>query len=386
VFYYFYLFIATIIYIVALPFLFLLHFKSKYKESIPARFFLKNNKPLTPDGLHFHICSFGEARAIKALVDKFNKQDLRFSATTQTGFSVIKEYSTKESRYLPFEIFLPFWQNRQKALIVFEAELWYMLFAVAKKKDSKTFLINARISEKSYKNYLRFKWFYKKVFKNIDRVYAQSFEDAKRLKAIGAKHIKVNGNIKFFNIAKATKEFPKTKELVVCAASTHNGEEELILKAFLELKKLEDAQLIVVPRHPERFDKVARLLEKEALINNLTFSRYTKSREFNTDIVLIDIMGELINSYAISDIVILGGAFANIGGHNAAEAAQFGCKIISGPNYYNQKDIFKDIEGIEISEDFELKDKLINYRDLSKSKIDTKAKIDELVEELKSVL
>ena len=385
-FYYFYLFIATIIYIVALPFILLLKFKSKYKESIPARFFLKNNKSLTPDGLHFHICSFGEARAIKALVEKFKKQDLRFSATTQTGFSVIKEYSSKESRYLPFEIFLPFWQKRQKALVVFEAELWYMLFAVAKRKGSKTFLINARISENSYKNYLRFKWLYKRVFENIDRVYAQSFEDAKRLKAIGAKHIKVNGNIKFFNIAKATKKFPKTKELVVCAASTHEGEEELILKAFLELKSLEDAQLIVVPRHPERFDKVARLLEKEALINSLSFSRYSNSREFNTDIVLIDTMGELINSYAISDVVILGGAFANIGGHNAAEAAQFGCKIISGPNYYNQKDIFKDIKGIEIAEDFELKDKLINYRDLPKAKIDTKAKIDELVEELKSVL
>ena len=385
-FYYFYLFIATIVYIVALPFLLILQLKKKYRHSIPARFFLVDNKPLSENGIHFHVCSFGEARAIKAIVSKFDRNILRFSATTETGFNAIKEYNSKESKYLPFEIFLPFWLKRQKALVVFEAELWYMLFAVAKKRGTKTFLINARMSENSYKNYLRFKWFYKKVFENIDRVYAQSFEDAKRLKSIGAKHIKVNGNVKFFNIAKATKEFPKTKELIVCAASTHEGEEKLILDAFLELKKIEDAQLIVVPRHPERFDKVALLLEKEALINHLTFSRYSNCRDFNTDIVLIDTMGELINSYAISDVVILGGAFANIGGHNAAEAAQFNCKIISGPNYYNQKDIFKDIKGIEISEDFELKDKLINYRDLPKCQIDTKAKIDELLEELKDVL
>jgi len=85
---------------------------------------------------------------------------------------------------------------------------------------------------------------------------------------------------------------------VVCAASTHEGEEELILNAYLELKKVENAQLIVVPRHPERFNKIAKFLEKEALIRKLKFSKYSENREFKTDIVLIDIMGELINSYA----------------------------------------------------------------------------------------
>ncbi len=385
-FFYFYLFLATIIYIVALPFLFFLQFKKKYKNSIPARFFLIKNRPFSKNGLHFHICSFGEARAIEAIIKEFDYKDLRFSAITQTGFDVIKKYNSKESRYLPFEIFLPFWYKKQKALIVFEAELWYILFTIAKKKGAKTFLINARISEKSYKNYLRFKWLYKKIFENIDKVYAQSFEDAKRLKTLGAKNIIVNGNIKFFNIPKANKEFPKNKELIVCGASTHEGEEELIFKAFLELKKIKDAQLIIVPRHPERFDKVARFLEKEALKRALSFSRYSQSREFKRDIVLIDILGELINVYAICDIAIIGGAFANSGGHNAAEAAQFGCKIISGPNYYNQKDIFKSIKGIKIIKDFELSDTLLNYQDLPKCKIDTKAKIDELIEDIKSVL
>ncbi len=384
-FYYFYLTVATIAYIVAIPFLIIFSFKTKYKESIPARFFLKNNKSLTPDGVHFHVCSLGEARAIRAISNELDNSKLRFTSTTNTGFNVIKEYS-KEARYLPFEIFLPFWIKRQKVLVVFEAELWYMLFAVNKKKGAKTFLINARISEKSYKSYLRFKWLYKQIFKNIDAVYAQSFEDARRLKTLGAKHIKVNGNIKFFNLPTPNKMYNKNYDLVVCAASTHEGEEELILNAFLELKDIEDAQLIVVPRHPERFDKVAKLLERTALKKDLSFSRYTQNRDFKTDIVLIDIMGELVNAYAISDIVVLGGAFANIGGHNAAEAAQFGCKIISGVNHFNQKDIFKSIDGIEVVEDFDLTQTLLGYNELKHCKIDTKAKIDELIEDIKSVL
>ena len=383
---YLYLTLATIIYIVALPILILLPLKKKYKKSIWARFFLINNPPLKSNGLHFHVCSFGEARAIKSVIEHFNRDILRFSCITQTGFDVIKSYS-KESRFLPYEIFLPFWIREQKALVVFEAELWYMLFFVAKKKGAKTYLINARVSEKSFPKYLRFKWLYKRVFENIDRVYAQSSQDAKRLEALGAKDIKVIGNIKFATLPKATKKISKNYNLVVTAGSTHEKEEELILDAFLALKeKNRDSQLIVVPRHPERFKKVESLLRESANRYNLKFSKYSLNQDLKSDIVLIDKMGELINAYAISDIVILGGAFANIGGHNAAEAAQFNCKIITGKNYYNQVELFKEIDGLNIIDKSKLKEKLLDYEALPKAKIKSKANIDELIEDLKSVL
>jgi len=385
VFYYIYLILATIIYIVAIPFLLLLSLKQKYKKSIPARFFLVNNPPLKSNGIWFHVCSYGEARAIKSLIDKFDKDILRFSTTTQTGFDAISSYS-KESRFLPYEIFLPFWIKPQKALVVFEAELWYMLFFVAKKKGAKTFLINARLSEKSFPKYKRFKWLYKRIFENIDSVYAQSFQDAKRLMSLGAKNIKISGNIKFANLPKPNKKFPKNYDIIITAGSTHEGEEELIVNAYKALKSVKNAQLIVVPRHPERFNSIATLLEKEALKSGLSFSRYSQNREFKTDIVLIDIMGELINAYAISDIVILGGAFANIGGHNAVEAAQFNCKIITGKNYYNQVELFKSIEGLNIIDESELKEKLLDYMALPKAKINSNANIDELIEEIKGVL
>ncbi|HHH20570.1 MAG TPA: 3-deoxy-D-manno-octulosonic acid transferase, partial [Nitratifractor sp.] len=300
-------------------------------------------------------------------------------------FSVIKEYS-KSIRYLPFEIFLPSWIKRQKALIVVEAELWYMLFLCSKKRGAKTFLINARVSSRSYPKYLRFKWLYKHIFANIDAVYAQSYDDAKRLVQLGAKNIHVSGNIKFLNIQKANKEYSKEYPVVVAAASTHETEEEPIVNAYLELKRVENAQLIVIPRHPERFDKVAEYLERVADKNRLSFSRFSQSGNFATDIVLVDTMGELINVYKISDIVILGGAFAEIGGHNALEAAQFGVKMISGPHYFNQVDIFNAIEGLEICESNALGEKLLNYRSLPNTKLETKASIDELVEDIRSVL
>ncbi|HHD75041.1 MAG TPA: 3-deoxy-D-manno-octulosonic acid transferase, partial [Nitratifractor sp.] len=120
---YIYLFVVTLSYIVATPFLLLLRFKKKYKSSVPARFFLRDNPPFTENGVHFHVCSNGEAKAIKPLVEKFKDETLHFSAITANGFSVIKENS-KRIRYMPFEIFLPPWLKRQIALLVVEEELW----------------------------------------------------------------------------------------------------------------------------------------------------------------------------------------------------------------------------------------------------------------------
>jgi 3-deoxy-D-manno-octulosonic-acid transferase len=143
----------------------------------------------------------------------------------------------------------------------------------------------------------------------------------------------------------------KPEGMLLCAASTHEGEEALILEAYLALKKQEsNAKLLLVPSPPERFDKVVQMTEEFAKRYGLSMQRYSQNRELMSDIAVVDVLGELVNLYAISDLVILGGAFEPIGGHNAAEAAQFGCKIISGKHYFNQKDIFSAIEGIAVVE------------------------------------
>ncbi len=385
-FFFIYSVISFVLYLVALPFLIPFSFKTKYRNSIPARFFLWKNKPLTSNGIWFHSCSFGEAKAIKPLVDELPVDILRMSTTTQTGFEAINAY-TKESRYLPFEPLLFSWLKPQKALVVMEAEFWYLLFALVKGRGAKTLLINARMSDRSFPKYQKIAWLYRHIFQYIDEVYAQTVKDKERLESLGAKNVVVTGNIKLSKLPEPTKDLEKPSGLLLCGASTHEGEELLILEAFLALRKeKKESKLILVPRHPERFNKIAKMIEIFTKEHKLSMQRYSQNASMQSDIILLDILGELVNVYAISDIVILGGAFEPIGGHNAAEAAQFGCKIISGKYYFNQKDIFNAIEGIAVVEASNLSRRVLQHGLLKPTKIKSKSDITPIIESLKSVL
>jgi len=385
-FFFLYSILLFIVYFLALPFLLFFSFKSKYKISLPARFFVVDNTPLKPNGIWFHVCSFGEAKAISPLIEALPSEDLRMTTTTQTGMNAIKNH-TKESRYLAFEIWLFTWITPQKALVVMEAEFWYLLFVIARKRGAKTLLINARMSDRSYPKYQRFSWFYRQIFKSIDEVYAQTILDKERLEALGAKNVQVTGNIKLASLPKVTEILKKPKGFIVCAASTHEGEEKLILESFVLLKQLqEDAKLILAPRHPERFARVRNSIEKRCKREGLKSQNYSEHKDFDADIIVLDSLGELINIYAISDLVILGGAFIPIGGHNAAEAAQFGCKIISGQYYFNQKDIFQAIEGIAIVDNFMLSMTLLDHSLLKPCKIKDKSDISPILKSLRDVL
>jgi len=384
VFFFFYFVLSVILYIAAVPVVVLLSFKKKYRYALPARFFLRRNPPFNPGGIWFHVCSFGEARAVAPLVEPFSRDTLRMSTTTQTGMSVIETY-TDQSRYLPFEPLLCFWMKPQKVLVVFEAELWYMLFALAKRKGAHTMLINARISERSYPKYRRFAWLYRHIFAHIDEVFAQSEEDKTRLESLGARHIKVTGNIKLASLPTVTQAYAKPSAMTVCAASTHEGEEELILEAFAAFKAgRPKAVLLVVPRHPERFDKAAALCEEYARRHGWTWARFSQTGTLEgADIVLVDAMGELVNCYAVSDAVVLGGSFVPVGGHNAAEAAQFGCKIITGPHIFNQRDMYAAIASVYTIEPDTLPDVLCRVEDLEPATIRTRSDIGVIVEAIR---
>ena len=377
-----YTIVILIVYIISIPFIIIFSFKDKYRESLPSRFFLKNNPKLKPNGIWFHSCSLGEAKAIKPLIDKFNIDDIRLTTTTNTGFGEISKYNP-ESRYLPFEILLPFWIKPQKTLVIMEAEYWYMLFLISKLYGAKIVVINARMSDNSYKNYLRFRWFYHKIFSLVDKVYAQSDIDRDRLISLGATNIEVIGNIKLYKLPQTTRELDKLNSLIITGASTHTGEDIIILEAFKKFKeKNQNSKLILVPRH--NFNKIVDLANNFANINNFTFSQYSQDKTLNSDIVVIDILGELINIYSISDIVIIGGSFIDgIGGHNVAEASQFGCKIISGRYYANQRDIYRSVSGIKIIDKEILTQTLLSYKKLDSSKILRQTDIKSILEYLK---
>ncbi len=374
----YYLF-ATLIYILVIPYLIFKSRNSKYKVAIPSKFFLINNRSFNENGIWFHTCSMGETKAIKPLVENLDIET-NISVITNTGFDEAKSI-TSNVRYLPFEIFLPFWINRQKALVVMEAELWYMLFLIARKKGAKTFLINARISDKSYNSYKRFSFFYKRVFENIDKVFAQTNIDRERLLQLGAKNVEVIGNIKLAQLPKINKSFQKVNEVLITAGSTHEREEELILNSY----DRKFGKLVIVPRHPERFEKVSLLIENYTLDKKLSYHRFSQKEDFSSDIILVDCLGELNNIYAISDVVILGGAFENIGGHNPVEPAFFGCKLISGENIFNQKSLFECVNNYSIIKKDQLRETLENIKNLKKSSLVQKGNIEPIMKELSNL-
>jgi 3-deoxy-D-manno-octulosonic-acid transferase len=321
----------------------------------------------------------GETKAIKPLVEKI-EEDVNISVITNTGFDEAKSL-TSNVRYLPFEIFLPFWINKQKALVVMEAELWFMLFLIAKNKGAKTFLINARISDKSYNSYKKFSFFYKRVFKNIDKVFAQTEIDKQRLIELGASNVKVIGNIKLAQLPKITKVFEKPNDVLITAGSTHQKEEELILNSY----ERKFGKLVIVPRHPERFEKVDKLISVFCKDKNLSYHKFSQKEDFDSDIILVDKLGELNNIYAVSDVVILGGAFENIGGHNPVEPAYFECKLISGENIFNQKSLFECINNYSIIKKDELKKTLENIENLKKSSLVQDGDLEPILNELKEL-
>jgi len=373
-----YFLIAALVHLAASPFLFLLSFKAKYRESIPARFFLYRNPRFEKRDLWFHVCSLGEARALAPILDKLQDREVSISTITHTGHAEALKYKA-EVRYLPFESLLPFWVEKQKMLVVLEAEFWYLLFATARARGAKVVLLNARMTERSFPKYMRLRWLYVQMFRRVDKIFCQSEADRERFKALGATNIEVVGNIKLAQKIAATRSYPKPAGEVIVAASTHEGEEELIIAAYLEYVKQHPAKLIVVPRHPERFEQVYTLLEKMKS-RELRLSRWSRSNDLDADIVLVDAMGELNNIYAISDVAILGGAFKeDVGGHNPLEPARFGCKIITGRHAFMQQELFKYVHHVQEVEKSTILEALLKAQTMEASCVDEKIDLESII-------
>lgn len=337
------------------PFLLIASIRAKYKtsnkkNSLLSRFFLYKNPILKPCKYHFHACSLGEVVSIEPFVKELSKDErVGISVSTAAGYERASSFC-KNVAFLPFEPFLPFWLEKCEILVVFEAELWLNLFKYAKKQGARVILLNARISERSLPKYQRFAWYYQELFKNCDEVYAQSLIDKERLESIGAKNAAVLGNIKSANEPKLTHNFTKNFSHIITLASSHEGEERGFLAEF---KLRDNEQLIIAPRHPARFESVKNLVKNFALNNSYSYECLSDGGELKAKIVVIDKLGELINIYAISDIAILCGSFKKgIGGHNPFEPAFFGCGIISGEFFHNQKVLYSAVSGIKIAKDY----------------------------------
>ena len=352
--------LMTILFFICLPFLFLervIHKKSYgWKEKFGGG---ENNKiaqelaKSESKVIHIHCCSVGETLAvenlIKAMREKFYNCKIVLTTFTYAGqqiaqkkFSNIVDYIT----YFPFD--MPISVNkflskiRPTVSVIVETEIWPYFAYSCKKRNIPLVIINARISDKSYSQYKFMKLFFAKILKNYNAVYAQSIEDKQKFISIGMNPDKVEmmGNLKFDIVSdKETVDIGQEGFRIFIAGSTHKPENEIVIANYKKLKeKFSDLKLLIAPRHLERVEEIKSFLVKY----NLTYGLRSAGDKFDsdTDVIVLDTLGELKKMYSICDIAFIGGSFNNTGGHNPLEAAIYEKPVVSGPAIFNFKDIY----------------------------------------------
>jgi len=299
-----------------------------------------------------HAVSVGETLAIAPLIKELSKRyNIVLTTITDTGREIAeKRFAGLPVKiyYLPFDLKGPILRflkrAKPQALLIAETEIWPNLIKVSSEHIPVS-LINGRLSEKSFKNYRLFKFFFDSLLNRLSFLALQEEIYAERFKALGVKEekIKVVGNLKF-DLEIPYREFKELENLpspIIIAGSTHSPEEELILKTFL--KVLSKGSLILVPRHPQRFKEVENLILNllTSLKEEVEFYLYSALKEKNPFfskervVLLFDEMGLLGSLYRIGDIAIIGGSFIPHGGQNPLEAIYWKKAVVTGPYMNN---------------------------------------------------
>jgi 3-deoxy-D-manno-octulosonic-acid transferase len=305
-----------------------------------------------------HAVSVGEVLAVGGLVEelqrRFPRHRIFISTTTDTGQALArKRFGEASVFYFPmdfgFAIRAYMKALRPQLVVVAETEFWPNFLRLAHTSGARVAVVNARISDRSWPNYRRFRGLLRKVLANVDLFLAQTEQDAERLRDIGgnAERVQVAGNLKFdipVPVAPAMVEHLRKSiaasgagPVLVCG-STVEGEESLLLKAFENLLvRHPRAVMILAPRHPERFSAVAALLEKMSI----RFWRRSawNGEALNGGVLLLDTIGELAALYALADVAFVGGSLVPRGGHNIIEPAQYGVATVVGNHTENFRDI-----------------------------------------------
>ena len=355
--------IYSLLMIMALPFIYLrLWWRARrqpaYLQHVAERFGYYdafaipplNRKPV----IWVHAVSVGETRAaeplVRALLDKYSGHRILLTHMTptgrETGESLFGAHATDSENiwrcYLPYDYpgavkrFLDHF--RPSVGVLMETEIWPNLVQACKARATPIYLVNARLSEKSYAGYRRLRSFTSDTLCALSAIAAQSIDDARRFDALGAGNVSVMGNLKF-DVSPSTtqrasgQQFRKSlgTRQVLLAASTREGEETLLLTN--RLHALPNVLLVIVPRHPQRFDEVAALLEK----HQISYQRRSANQPLRdqTQVLLGDSMGEMAMYYAACDLAFIGGSLLPFGGQNLIEACAAGKPVLIGPYTHN---------------------------------------------------
>lgn len=334
-----------------------------YRQRFAERFALKLPVASATGGIVLHTVSVGEFNAAKPLIKQLLLQyphlPFTITCTTPTASAAIQKLQDEQQQlgrkiehcYLPFDypVLIRRWLKymQPQLLLILETELWPNLVENCKALSIPTLVVNARLSARSARGYRRFSALTQPMLQQISQILTQDKHSARRFSALGAKAVQVAGNVKFeLDVPKTSTQLAQSLKpllqgrTVWVAGSTHAGEDELLIQAYQQLKvQFPQLLLVLVPRHPERFDTVAELLQQQQL--NFVRRSVNGLPDVSTQVWLGDSMGELLSWYQLADFVFIGGSLIERGGHNPLEAMAFGKAVLSGPYVFNFQLVFQ---------------------------------------------
>ena len=293
----------------------------------------------------FHAVSLGEVIGSQMLINKLAEHfDIVITTSTPTGLRRAKELFSEDIaiNYAPWDFvffinrFLNFYNP--DAILIFETEIWPSMISQASKKNIPLYLVNGRLSHKSYRAYAMSSWLIKDILKKITFSFVQTSKHKDRFLKLGINNdcIDVVGSVKF-DISSSNTQ-PVEAAPFILGASTHPGEEEILLNAFHRLEFKKDFKLFLCPRHTERAEEVA----KQATLKGFRAQLFSNHASDDYDVCIIDSIGLLPSFYAASSISFVGGSLVPRGGHNLIEPAALGSPIIIGPHTFNFEDIVQE--------------------------------------------
>ncbi len=329
--------------------------RDKRRPSLASR--LARRPPALPrGGLWLQAVSVGEVELARRLLVELSARDstpVLLTATTATGLELARRTLEGRATVMPCPLDLPGAVRRvleaacPAALALVETELWPEMLHQAGRRRVPVAVVNARLSEGAFVRYRRVRWPLRSLLEPVTRVLARSPADAERFAALGvpAPRLVVTGNVKYDLDADRTplpwvdrlRELARGRPVVV-AGSTMAGEEELVTDAVARLRRSGlDPFLVLAPRHPERFDVVARGLAEEGLA---VARRSQPEDPAGADMLLLDTIGELGRAYRFAAAAFVGGSLAPTGGHNPLEPAVWGVPVLTGPHVHNFAEVY----------------------------------------------